>query len=238
MSGDGRTGLVTKGLTVRSGRRVLVADIDVEVGRGEVLGLTSADSSSCSALLEGIAGLRDREGLVSVDGWTIPAGRADLAARAGVVLGPVGGITIAGLTVAEHLRIAGTVGGASAGIELGGAVQQLCIARADQIAGTLSGGERRLLALAMIARSSRRLVLLDRPSEGIAEGLVGELAATVRSFAQDAAVIVADRDPRLLDEVVDRVVVLDGGSLVTPDGHGPIPVRSMLASPDDLDGRP
>jgi branched-chain amino acid transport system ATP-binding protein len=238
MSGDGPTGLAAHGLTVRSGRRVLVDDIDLVVGRGEVLGLAGTDSTSCSALLEGIAGLRDREGLVTVDGRTIPAGRPDVASRLGVVLGPTGGSTITGLTVAEHLSVAATVGRITEGIELGGAIQHLCVARADQIAGTLSGGERRLLALAMIARTRRRVVLLDQPSEGIAEALVPELVAALRSFAQDAAVIVADSDPRLLDAVVDRVVVLDGGHVVTAGGHGRIPTRSMLASPDHLNSRP
>ena len=221
MSGDGRSGLVTHGLTVRDGRRVLVAGLDLEVARGEVLGLTCTDSSACSALLEAIAGLRDREGVVSVDGRVIPAGRPDLAARLGVVLGPTGGTTIAGLTVAEHLKVAGTIKRGSDAIELGGAVQRLCLTRADQMAGTLSGGERRLLALAMIARSSRRVVLLDQPSEGIAEALVGELAAAIRSFAEAAAVIVIDSDPRLLDAVVDRVVLLP-----SPDDPDDPDVRS------------
>jgi branched-chain amino acid transport system ATP-binding protein len=236
MPADGRTGLTVRGLTARDGSRVLVADVDLEVGRGEVLGVVSADRSSSSALLEAIAGLRDREGTVTVDGRDVPGGEPASAALLGVVLGPTGGSTIAGLTVAEHLHVAATAGRGAGGVDLGGVVGRLCATRAEQIAGTLSGGERRLLALAMVARSGRSVVLLDQPSEGIAEALSAEIAAAIRTFAQEAAVIVADSDPRLLDAVVDRVVQLEGGRINASGGLGPIPERSTGAGPEHVVG--
>jgi branched-chain amino acid transport system ATP-binding protein len=228
-----RLGLAVEGLSVRDGRRTALTDVYLSAPRGQVLGIVSMDSTCGGALLESIAGMRVRSGRVTLDGDAVPVGRPDLAARLGIVLAPTAGSTIPGLTVSEHLAIAGTVCRGEGGVGLGASIDQLCASRSGQLAATLSGGERRLLALAMVARCSRRVVLLDEPSEGIAIELKSEVRAAIRALAKDAAVLVADSDRRLLEAVADRVIILEAGRIVAAGGpellasrHGDLGDRS------------
>jgi branched-chain amino acid transport system ATP-binding protein len=123
-----------------------------------------------------------------------------------------------GLTVAEHLLLAG--GGGWAGLastRLSGALRRLTDERATQRADTLSGGERRLLALAMIALREPRVVLLDEPTEGIATTLVPELVATVRSLAERSVLLLVDRQPELIRQTARSAIILERGAVVAHD---------------------
>jgi len=203
--------LQVRGLEILRGDRAVVRGVELEVAHAEVVAVIGRNGSGRSSLLEGIAGLLPRRGHVLVGGVDRSTEGALGMARAGVVLAPQGGSTFPGLRVAEHLSLAGR--GAAPGA-LTPTIARLCTDRAAQVADTLSGGERRLLALALVALREPHVALLDEPSEGVAPTVLPELAAAIRALAANCAVVLVDPRPALVRELADRVMVLDRGSVV------------------------
>jgi branched-chain amino acid transport system ATP-binding protein len=204
--------MTARGLEVLRDGRVVVRGVDLDVPSGGVVAIVGRNGAGCSSLLEGIAGLLPRRGTIHVAGVDRSDASALEMARAGVVLAPQGGATFPGLRVADHLAIAGR--GAAADAFVTPAIAALCADRADQLADTLSGGERRLLALALVALRAPLVALLDEPSEGVAPGLLPEFAAAVRALAQRCGVVLVEQRLDLVRDLADRVVVMDRGSIV------------------------
>ncbi|WFU39136.1 ABC transporter ATP-binding protein [Bradyrhizobium sp. CB82] len=83
--------------------------------------------------------------------------------------------------------------------------------RLDQVAGTLSGGERKMLAIGRAISSSPRLLLLDEPTEGLWIGVVEEIAGCLRDLVKDIAVVIVEQHLELALGVADYAYVLDRG---------------------------
>jgi len=86
-------------------------------------------------------------------------------------------------------------------------------ARARQLAGTLSGGEQRMLAIARALMSRPKLLILDEPSLGLQPSLVTELFHTVRTISERIAVLMAEQNVRQSLKAVDRGYVIENGSI-------------------------
>lgn len=211
VSGGRPAALRVRGLEVSRGGHVVVRGVDLEVAHREVVAVVGRNGAGRSSLLEGIAGLLPRRGRVLIDGRDLSATGALGMARAGVVLASQGSGTFPGLRVDEHLAIAGR----GAPLDpLTPVITRLCQDRAGQVADTLSGGERRLLALALVSLRSPQVALLDEPSEGVAPAVVAELVAAVRTLATRCAVVLVEQRLDVVRELADRVVVLDRGSVI------------------------
>jgi len=210
--------LNVRGLTVLRGGRPVVRGVDLDVPERGVVAVLGRNGSGRSSLLEGIAGLLPRQGRVWLEGVDRSDESALEMARAGVVLAPQGAAVFPGLTVAEHLALAVRDRTFPHQLEereaLTPTIARLCTDRAGQLADTLSGGERRLLALALVAVRAPRIALLDEPSEGVAPAVLPEVVAAVRAIATRCAVLLVEQRLDLVRELADRVVVLDRGSIV------------------------
>src|SRR5262249_56701979 len=164
-------------------RMEVVSDGGVAVRRGELVVVIGANGSGKTTTLKTIAGLRTpRRGTITFEGLDIAGRPAHLIARHGIALVPEGRMVFPELPVVDNLRL-GAYGrrDASVGVDLERAFARFPVLRERkaQLAGTLSGGEQQMLAIARGLIARPRLLLLDEPSLGLAARLLGDVWAAV-----------------------------------------------------------
>lgn len=190
-------------------------DLDIAPGLTVILGPNGAGKTT---LLKALAGLLARAGAVSLDGAALPSADAQAAVRRGLVLVPEGRQLFGQMSVAENLELGGwLVGAAERRRRLAQAFDDFpkLAERATQLAGTMSGGEQQMVAVARAMMSAPRLLMLDEPSLGLAPRMVDELLAIARRIADaGTTVLLVEQNVRKALAVADRAHVLERGRLV------------------------
>jgi branched-chain amino acid transport system ATP-binding protein len=192
--------------------------VDLAVPAGAVVALLGPNGAGKTTALRVASGeVAPTEGCVHVDGVHVNGSRPELLARAGVCTIPEGRGIFPSLTVRENLRMATHA-------RAGGLARIEAIAydrfprlaeRRSQLAGTLSGGEQQMLALARGLAVDPSVLLLDELSMGLAPKVVGELYAEVAQVAASGvAVVVVEQFAWAVLEVADYAVVLRQGRVV------------------------
>jgi branched-chain amino acid transport system ATP-binding protein len=222
--------LEVEGLTVGYGDLRVLWGVSFTVGAGEVVALIGPNGAGKSTALRAIAGLVPVEaGRVRLEGGSLLEEPAYTRIRRGLSLVPEGRGLFPAMTVLENLQLGGFAvpppEGLRAAIERVCALFPVLAARRGQLAGTLSGGEQQMLAIAMALLSRPRLLLLDEPSLGLAPLIVDQLyRAIARLKAEGLTILLVEQQVFLALELADRAYVLESGR-IRQEGTG----RALLA---------
>ncbi len=181
-------------------------------------------------MLKALAGLIPMRGIVTLDGEDLPEKTHEIV-RAGVALVAEGRQLFPQMTVTENLELGGwLVPKAERAQRIEAAFAQFpkLRERAQQLAGTMSGGEQQMVAVARALVSAPRLLMLDEPSLGLAPKMVDELLAAARRIADaGATVLMVEQNVKKALAVADRGYVLERGTLVA-SGSSKLLARSAV----------
>lgn len=197
--------------------------ISFEVEHGEIIALIGSNGAGKTTTLRTISGLMmPREGKVSFDNEEISQLRADIVVRRGVAMVPEGRGIFAKLSVEENLEMGAYSRSDAEGIRQD--LERMYIMfkrlreRRAQIAGTMSGGEQQMLAMARALMARPRLLLLDEPSMGLAPVLVDGVFETIeRINAEGTTILLVEQNAHMALQVADRGYVLQNGRVAFGD---------------------
>ena len=214
------TRLVVRNLEVRYGDLVGVADVSLTVEPGSIVALLGSNGAGKTTTLNAIAGLVPRSrGSIEWGGEEIGGQPAYAIVPKGLTLSPEGWRLFVMQTVEQNLLLGATPlrdrSRAARNLERIYAIFPPLAARRRQRAGTLSGGERQMLALGRALMSEPRLLLLDEPSLGLAPRIVETLyEALERLHAEGLTLLLAEQSVRLALDAADHAYVLQTGRTV------------------------
>jgi len=216
--------LVVENLTIDHGAIRAISNVSFTVPQGELAAIIGANGAGKTTLLRTLSGLKEsKSGSATWNGKSILGKRAEDLARSGIMHVSDGKSVIAELTVKENLALAGLwrkdkkdVGKATDEVvELFPILGQ----RMSQAGGSLSGGERQMLAIgrALVARPN--LLLLDEPSLGLAPLIIEQIFQTIKSLVKkmDLTVLLVEQNAMGALKIADEGIVLNLGSVVAVD---------------------
>jgi branched-chain amino acid transport system ATP-binding protein len=223
--------LEVKGLEVHYGGIRAVKGIDLHVMEGELVCLIGANGAGKTSTLKALCLLLpSKADVLRYAGEDIRSVPVHALPHRGFVMVPEGRGIFPQLTVQENLAMGAYARG---GLQAGDDLQQQYASfprlkeRRTQIAGTLSGGEQQMLAIARALMSRPKLVLLDEPSMGLAPLMVARIFDVVREIAaRGVTLLLVEQNARLALELAHRGYVMESGSIVLEGG-----AKSLLASP-------
>ncbi|SDB73322.1 ABC transporter ATP-binding protein [Belnapia rosea] len=225
-----------EGVSAGYGRIAALAEVSLEVREGELVSLIGANGAGKSTTLRTISGLlKLTTGRITLDGKEIGnLPPREILAR-GIAHCPEGRRVFPHLSVRENLAMGALLRRDRAGIaqdlEAMYARFPRLRERSAQAAGTLSGGEQQMLAIARALMSRPRLVMFDEPSLGLAPSLVEQVFAIVRDIrAAGTTVLMVEQNAMAALQLCDRAYLLETGHVVR-SGTG----AELLASPDVRD---
>ena len=217
--------LEVESLEVRYGGIRAVKGIDLAVAEGELVCLIGANGAGKSSTLRAICGLLPaRAGCVRYAGADVAATPVFELPRKGLVMVPEGRGIFPQLTVEENLAMGAY---ARRDRDIGRDLERQygtfprLRERRGQTAGTLSGGEQQMLAIARALMARPKLLLLDEPSMGLAPLLVAKIFEIIREIAaRGVTILLVEQNARLALEVASRGYVMESGAITLADDAG------------------
>jgi branched-chain amino acid transport system ATP-binding protein len=205
--------LLVEALEAYYGESHVLHSVSFSVGEGRVLALLGRNGAGKTTCMHTIIGfLRARKGKVRLFGEPIERLSPETISRKGVGLVPQGRRVFPTLTVRENLRVAFQKRSSAWSLESVFALFPRLKERAEQHAGSLSGGEQQMLAIGRALMGNPRLLLMDEPSEGLAPLIVAEVARTIaRLKSEGQSIILVEQNVKMALELADEAVILNTG---------------------------
>ncbi|ACS84425.1 ABC transporter ATP-binding protein [Musicola paradisiaca] len=204
--------------------------VDLEVNNSEIVTLIGSNGAGKTSTLNGIINLVKSTGGVNFLDEDISHSPTHQIVRKGLALVPEGRKVFTNLTIEENLRM-GAYNNPMNFAYLRDKMYALfprLKERRSQMAGTMSGGEQQMLAIARALMSEPVLLMLDEPSLGLAPKVVGELFATIKQLQKEnITILLVEQNATAALKIADRAYVLENGHIVL---HGPAP--EILANPE------
>ncbi|WP_338109892.1 ABC transporter ATP-binding protein [Promicromonospora iranensis] len=223
--------LEVENLSVRYGRVEAVRDVSFSVAEGSLVTLVGANGAGKSTIINAVSGIvRPHSGRVRFRGADITRAPAHKLVARGLVQVPEGRQILASLTVAENLAMGGWHRGRGAARTIDEMYQRFGVLaeRRDLPAGTLSGGEQQMLAIARALVAEPVLLLLDEPSMGLAPLVVNEVFDVVEQIrATGTTVVLVEQNARRALRAASDGYVLRTGQVVRSG-----PAAELLADDD------
>jgi branched-chain amino acid transport system ATP-binding protein len=203
------------------GPSLVLHGISLKVDEGEIVVILGANGAGKTTTMRAIAGLINRKGDVTLEGQSIIGLTPDKIVGTGISLVPQGRGTFAKLSVEENLNVGAAKRRDRAGIKDDLAqwyeVFPRLADRKKQPAGTLSGGEQQMLAIARALMNRPRLLLCDEPSLGLAPIVVREVFSILTHInsEQKTAMLIVEQNAELALEIASRAYLLEAGAVVS-----------------------
>jgi branched-chain amino acid transport system ATP-binding protein len=204
--------LEVRDLHVRLGGSHVLQGVSFDVPEGAVTALLGRNGVGKTTTLRALLGLVPAEGRVALGGADVTHEPTHRIVRRGVGYVPEDRDVFSSLTVAENLQLA-VRDGAGRFDEVYELFPELRT-RAAQAAGTLSGGQQQMLAIARALLNENRILLVDEPTKGLAPLLVAEVAAALEHVCERSTVLLVEQNLGVVRRVAEHVVVLDTGRVV------------------------
>jgi len=212
--------LSVRNLEARYGDTRVLRGISFEVAEGGITTILGANGAGKTTTLRAVCGMVKTAGEITLAGKRIEGRATESVVRLGVAHVPEGRGTFVQLTVEENLRL-GAYARHAAG-DLGSDMDRVCgyfpvlAERRRQVAGTLSGGEQQMLAVARALMLKPRLLLLDEPSLGLAPLVVREIFRIIRTINREerVSVLLVEQNASLALGLADHAYLMETGSMV------------------------
>ncbi len=215
--------LTVSGLSVDYGRARAVRDVSLTVRASQSVTIIGANGAGKTTLLRAISGLeRCSAGKVTLAGEDATGAPAHTIARRGALHVPAGRQLFANMSVADNLGLGASARAKRSPDEIEADLEQLLDLfpvlrrRYAQAAGTLSGGEQQMLAIARALMARPRLLLLDEPSLGLAPLVLDEILESLRRLQaqRQLAILLVEQNAHFALEFASYAYVLEGGRVV------------------------
>ncbi len=211
--------LTVRGLRAGYGPVEVLDGLDLDVDAGEVVVVLGANGAGKTTTLRALSGMIPTHGTITLDGTDVAGRRPEDLVRLGVAHVPQGRGTFGELDVVENLRVGGFTRPAAEvaeDIERWLEMFPRLGERRHQSAGSMSGGEQQMLAIARALMSRPRLLLLDEPSLGLAPLVTQDVFDRISGINRElgTAVLVVEQNANLALAVANRGYVLETGRIV------------------------
>ncbi len=211
--------LETRGLRARYGESEVVHGIDLTIERGTIVALLGANGSGKTSTLRALTGAAACAGTIVFNGVELRGLTPERAARLGIAHAPEGRGTLSDFTVAENLALGGYLERSRSRLQARRdrvlAYFPLLAERRRQLAGSLSGGEQQMLAIARALMMAPQLLLLDEPSLGLAPLVVREIFRLLETINRDdgVTILVAEQNATVALASARSAYVLETGRI-------------------------
>jgi branched-chain amino acid transport system ATP-binding protein len=213
-TGDARL-LEASGLSTYYGTSQVLFDVALSVSAGDSVAILGRNGAGKTTLLKTLIGeLRPARGTITHDGQDITRTPTEVRVRNGIGYVPQEGGVFARLSVQDNLRVGGlNTRDAKARTDEMISLFPRLGQRLSQAAGTLSGGERKMLAISRALIGGPRLLLLDEPTEGVWHELVDELAERLRVLSARMAIVLVEQHLQVALRLARYCYVMDRGRI-------------------------
>lgn len=206
-------------VTAGYGGSVVLRGISMSVHAGEVVGIIGPNGHGKTTLLKTISGLvRARSGAITLDGRSIAKSPPDRIVSSGLVQIPQGDLVFPDMTVEDNLLTGAYLLPSDrrpAQLESAYAMFPKLRDRRGQLASTLSGGERRMLAIGRGLMTDSRILMIDEPSLGLAPIVIDQIyAALERLKDQGRTIVLVEENPSRVEDFASLIHLVDSGVFV------------------------
>jgi len=216
--------LIVENLTIDHGAIRAINSVSFSVPTGKLAAVIGANGAGKTTLLRGLSGLKDiKSGRATWNGESIIGNRPENLARAGIMHVSDGKSVIAELSVKDNLALTGLwrkdKKDVAAATDEVVSLFPILGERMSQSGGSLSGGERQMLAIGRALVARPKLLLLDEPSLGLAPLIIDQIFSTIRKFVttMNLTVVLVEQNAMGALAIADEGVVLNLGSVVAVD---------------------